>query len=86
MGVTHILLVDDHTVIRAGLRLVLERQSDFRVVEEAADGREAVAAAERLKPDIVVMDLLRRIWHRHRGVPPDCRRQCCGLRRSVEHA
>jgi DNA-binding NarL/FixJ family response regulator len=53
----HILLVDDHTVIRAGLRLVLERQSDFRVVAEAADGREAVAAAERLKPDIVVMDL-----------------------------
>jgi DNA-binding NarL/FixJ family response regulator len=57
VGVTHILLVDDHTVIRAGLRLVLERQSDFRVVAEAADGREAVAAAERLKPDIIVMDL-----------------------------
>jgi DNA-binding NarL/FixJ family response regulator len=57
MSSIHILLVDDHTVIRAGLRLVLERQPDFRVVGEASDGREAVAAVERLHPNVVVMDL-----------------------------
>jgi two-component system, NarL family, response regulator NreC len=52
-----ILLVDDHAVIRSGLRLVLERQADFEVVGEASDGREAVARANELKPDVVVMDL-----------------------------
>jgi DNA-binding NarL/FixJ family response regulator len=57
MSAIHILLVDDHPVIRAGLRLVLERQGDFRVVGEASDGREAVAAVERLHPSVVVMDL-----------------------------
>jgi two-component system response regulator NreC len=57
MSTVNILLVDDHTVIRAGLRLVLERHSDFRVVGEAADGREGVAEAGRLHPDVVVMDL-----------------------------
>ena len=43
-----ILLADDHSVMRTGLRLVLERQPDFRVVAEAADGREAVALAARI--------------------------------------
>lgn len=57
MSLTNILLVDDHTVIRTGLRLILERQPDFRVVGEASDGREAVAAAARLHPDVIVMDL-----------------------------
>jgi two-component system response regulator NreC len=57
MSTVNILLADDHAVIRAGLRLVLERQSDFRVVGEASDGREAVAAAASLHPDVVVMDL-----------------------------
>jgi two-component system response regulator NreC len=57
MSMVDILLVDDHTVIRAGLRLVLERHSDFHVVGEAADGREGVAEAGRLRPDVVVMDL-----------------------------
>lgn len=57
MSAVQILLADDHTVIRAGLRLVLERQPDFRVVGEASDGREAVAAVERLHPSVVVMDL-----------------------------
>jgi two-component system, NarL family, response regulator NreC len=52
-----ILLADDHAVIRAGLRLVLERQRDFQVLGEAADGREAISKCDELKPDVVVMDL-----------------------------
>jgi two-component system response regulator NreC len=52
-----ILLADDHTVMRNGLRLLLERQPDLRVVGEAADGREAVDLAESTKPDVVVMDI-----------------------------
>jgi two-component system response regulator NreC len=54
---TCVLLVDDHTVIRAGIRLLLERQREWHVVGEAADGREALKAMEELNPDVVVMDL-----------------------------
>ena len=52
-----VLLADDHTLIRAGLRMVVVSQPDFTVVGEANDGREAVALAEQLKPDVVVMDI-----------------------------
>jgi DNA-binding NarL/FixJ family response regulator len=52
-----ILLADDHTVMRAGLRLLLERHEDFEVVGEAADGRQAVDIATELKPAVVVMDI-----------------------------
>jgi DNA-binding NarL/FixJ family response regulator len=52
-----ILLADDHNVIRTGLRLVLERQPQFEVVGEAGDGRQAVAAAQTLSPDVVVLDI-----------------------------
>jgi two-component system, NarL family, response regulator NreC len=52
-----ILLADDHTVVRKGLRLLLEAQADFSVIADAADGREAVALAEKLSPDVVVMDV-----------------------------
>jgi len=52
-----ILLADDHTVMRTGLRLLLERQPNFQVVGEAADGREAVERAAAEKPDVVVMDI-----------------------------
>lgn len=52
-----ILLADDHTVVRNGLRLILERQPSFEVVGEAADGREVVAVAEAQRPDVVVMDI-----------------------------
>jgi RNA polymerase sigma factor (sigma-70 family) len=57
MSRIRLLLADDHEVIRAGLRLVLERQRDFEVLGEAADGREAVAKAGELHPDVVVLDL-----------------------------
>jgi two-component system response regulator NreC len=52
-----ILLADDHTVMRSGLRLLLERQPNLTVVAEAADGREAVAMAAAEEPDVVVMDI-----------------------------
>jgi DNA-binding NarL/FixJ family response regulator len=52
-----ILLADDHTVMRNGLRLLLERQPNLQVVGEAADGREAVELAASQKPDVVVMDI-----------------------------
>jgi DNA-binding NarL/FixJ family response regulator len=54
---TRILLAEDHAVMRTGLRLVLERQPDFRVVGEASDGREAVALAQQHKPDVILMDI-----------------------------
>src|ERR1035437_5240168 len=57
MRIIRILLADDHTIVRKGLRMLLESHEGFRVVAEAADGREAVALAEQHRPDIVVMDL-----------------------------
>jgi two-component system, NarL family, response regulator NreC len=57
MGQIRILLSDDHTVLRDGLRALLEREPDMTVVGEAADGRESVRLAEEDNPDVVVMDL-----------------------------
>lgn len=51
------MLADDHTVMRSGLKLLLERESDFSVVGEAQDGREAVRVVEEQSPDVVVMDV-----------------------------
>ena len=52
-----ILIADDHTVVRDGLRAVLEQQPDLRVVAEACDGRECVRLAEEHSPDVVIMDI-----------------------------
>ncbi|HLJ17217.1 MAG TPA: response regulator transcription factor [Bryobacteraceae bacterium] len=52
-----ILLADDHTVMRSGLRLLLERQPNLVVVGEASDGRQTVELAEAEDPDVVVMDI-----------------------------
>lgn len=52
-----VLLVEDHTIVREGLRTLLEGQADLEVVGEAADGESAVREAMRLAPDVVVMDL-----------------------------
>jgi DNA-binding NarL/FixJ family response regulator len=57
MKTVRILLADDHTVVRKGLRLLLETQSAFQVIAEAANGRQAVALAEEHRPDAVVMDV-----------------------------
>ena len=57
MSKIRILLADDHSVMRSGLKLLLEKQSDFEVVGEADDGRQAVALAGSVQPDVVVIDV-----------------------------
>ena len=52
-----ILLADDHTIMRNGLRLLLERQPGFQVIGEAADGRETVEMTDALRPDVVILDI-----------------------------
>ncbi|QVQ28523.1 response regulator [Achromobacter deleyi] len=52
-----ILLVDDHTLFRSGVRLLLQRQPDFEVVAEAGDGVEGLKRAKELQPDVVLLDL-----------------------------
>ncbi len=57
MRKTRILLADDHKLIRSGLKALIEQQPDLTVVGEADDGRQAVALAASLKPDLLVMDI-----------------------------
>ncbi len=52
-----IILADDHQVIREGLRSLIEKQPDMEVIAEAGDGREAVQLAQKLKPNLVIMDV-----------------------------
>lgn len=52
-----ILLADDHTIVRQGLARLLEEQQNFKVVGEAVNGQDAVEKAEKLKPDIIIMDI-----------------------------
>ena len=52
-----VLLVDDHAVVRDGLKMVLQLETDIQVVAEAQNGREAVQLAKKLNPDVVVMDI-----------------------------
>ena len=57
MGQIRILLADDHTIIRSGLRLLLGQQPDFAVVAEASDGREAVELVSKHHPEIAILDI-----------------------------
>lgn len=57
MFAIRLLLADDHTILRKGLRLLLERESDFAVVGEAGNGREVVDAIGRDLPDVIIMDI-----------------------------
>ena len=57
MGRIRILLADDHTLVRQGLRKLLEERPDWEVIAEAGDGREAVRLAEQLKPDVAILDV-----------------------------
>ncbi len=54
---TRILLADDHALVRQGFRMILEAQPDMEIVGQAGNGNEAVELAEKLKPDIVIMDV-----------------------------
>jgi DNA-binding NarL/FixJ family response regulator len=54
---TRILLVDDHELVRRGIRSLLEAEDDFEICAEAADGRQAIDLAQELVPDVVVMDI-----------------------------
>ena len=56
-GVIQVLLVDDHAMVRQGLRAILENYSDVHVVAEAGDGRQAIEAVRTLRPHVVVMDI-----------------------------
>ncbi len=56
-GDIRVLLVDDHSLVRAGLRRVLEQAPDIRIVAEARDGREALDSYQEVAPDVVVMDI-----------------------------
>lgn len=55
--IIRVVLADDHAVVRAGVKAVLSSAKDIQVIGEASNGREAVSAVDRLKPDVIVMDL-----------------------------
>jgi DNA-binding NarL/FixJ family response regulator len=55
--VVRVLVADDHAVVREGIRHVLEREPGFAVVAEARDGAEALAQAEAVRPDVVLLDI-----------------------------
>lgn len=54
---TKILIADDHQIVRQGLRILLEKESDLKVVAEAEDGRSTVRLARELKPGLIIMDV-----------------------------
>ena len=53
-----LVLVDDHAIVREGLRALLKNDPDIQILAEAADGAQAVQVARRLKPDVVLMDVM----------------------------
>jgi DNA-binding NarL/FixJ family response regulator len=56
-GVITVVLVDDHAVVRAGLKAVLSTAKDIKVIGEGSNGKDAISLAQRLDPDVIVMDL-----------------------------
>jgi two-component system response regulator NreC len=53
----HVLVADDHTIVRSGVRLLLEAEPDIKVVGEALNGEEAITLSESLRPDVILMDI-----------------------------
>jgi two-component system response regulator NreC len=58
MSVITVVLADDHHIVRHSLRVMLETKTDFRIVGEAEDGLQALELLERLKPDVIVLDVM----------------------------
>jgi two-component system response regulator NreC len=75
-----VVLADDHTVLRKGLRALLAAEPDIDVVGEAADGAEAVRACERFDPDVIVLDLTMPVMD---GIEAAHQLRCRGLRARV---
>jgi len=57
MKIINVMLVDDHTLIRHGLRLIIESEKDIKIIAEAKDGEEAIKKALSIKPDVIIMDI-----------------------------
>ena len=57
MNASKVLICDDHAVVRAGLRLILEKEKDFQLVGEAEIAEQAITLAARHQPDLVLMDI-----------------------------
>ena len=57
MSRIHLLLVDDHEVVRSGLRMLLENEADLVILGEASNGKQALELVEKLNPDVVIMDI-----------------------------
>jgi DNA-binding NarL/FixJ family response regulator len=53
-----VLVVDDHEIVRKGIRALLSREHELEVIGEAGDGEEAIDQAHRLRPDVILMDLV----------------------------
>jgi DNA-binding NarL/FixJ family response regulator len=64
-----IILADDHYVVREGLRTLLESQPDFRIIGETGDGLQVVSLVDKLRPQVLVLDLMLPVWFSAR-VPP----------------
>ena len=64
-----VMIVDDHSIMRDGLREMLERSEDFQVAGQARDGCEAVDVARRVKPDVIIMDVIMPVKERCRCLP-----------------
>ena len=69
-----VLLADDHNIVRDGLRVLIERCHDMKVIAEAEDGRKALQLVRKHKPDIVIMDISMPGLERHRRYAPNFER------------
>ena len=67
-GKIRIVLIDDHTLFRSGLKALLSRQQDFEIVGEAADGLEGVKLVEQVRPDLVLLDLDMPVMNGHEAL------------------